>query len=121
MFYRRKYYRIKSQFVDPFNELFNTINLPNQRKHGARLIGRWMMPLPDDETEVFAIWEYDSEADYHRIEQAVRADQAHAERINRWFEQHGGRDYLNKTVFIESRHDELISTLADSAESKQSS
>lgn len=114
MFYRRKTYRIKSHFIDSFNELFNTINLPNQRKHGARLIGRWMRPLSEDESEVFAIWEYDSEAAYQRIEQAVRSDQDHAERLNRWFEKQGGRDYLNRTVFLENRQDELISTLANS-------
>ncbi len=39
MFYRRKYYIVKSEFVEVFNDLFNHVNLPNQLKHGSRLIG----------------------------------------------------------------------------------
>ncbi len=42
MFYRRKYYIVKNEFIEIFNEHFNKTNLPNQLKHGSRLIGRWM-------------------------------------------------------------------------------
>lgn len=111
MFYRRKHYIVKNHFVDDFNKLFNEINLPNQLKYGSRIVGRWMMPLENDETEIFAIWEYDSKADYERIEAGVRSDTAHVNRINTWFEERGGRQHLNETAFVEIRNDELINTI----------
>ncbi len=42
MFYRRKSYIVKSDFVEVFNKHFNETNLPNQLKRGAKLVGRWM-------------------------------------------------------------------------------
>ncbi len=60
MFYRRKYYVVKNEFIEIFNDHFNDTNLPNQIKYGSRLIGRWMKDNNDGTTEVFAIWEYDS-------------------------------------------------------------
>ncbi|MGM2842348.1 NIPSNAP family protein, partial [Bacillus cereus group sp. Bce002] len=38
MFYRRKYYVVKNEFIEVFNDHFNNTNLPNQLKHGSRLI-----------------------------------------------------------------------------------
>lgn len=35
MFYRRKYYVVKNEFVDRFNHHFNETNLPNQLSHGS--------------------------------------------------------------------------------------
>ncbi len=55
MFYRRKFYVVKSGFVEIFNVHFNNTNLPNQIKHGARLVGRWMKANDDNTTEIFAI------------------------------------------------------------------
>ncbi|GEN86231.1 hypothetical protein OSO01_09700 [Oceanobacillus sojae] len=40
MFYRRKYYLVKSEFAEILNAHFKKTNLPNQLKHGSRLIGR---------------------------------------------------------------------------------
>mgnify|MGYP003541091535 FL=1 len=59
MFYRRKFYVVTNDFVEEFNQHFNETNLPNQLNHGSRLIGRWMTPLDEGTTEIFAIWEYD--------------------------------------------------------------
>ena len=42
MFYRRKYYVVNNDFVEVFNKHFVENNLPNQLKHGAKLVGRWM-------------------------------------------------------------------------------
>lgn len=64
MFYRRKYYIVKNEFVEIFNTHFNETNLPNQMRHGARLLGRWMTPNSETTIEVFAIWEYDSYEKY---------------------------------------------------------
>ncbi|EAR10777.1 group-specific protein [Reinekea sp. MED297] len=111
MFYRRKHYVIRDHFVDDFNRLFTDINLPNQLKHGARLIGRWMMPLDNGDVEVFAIWEYDSEAAYERIEQSVRADTEHGDRIRQWFAERGGREHLSNTAFVSIRNDILTDTV----------
>ncbi|MZE90161.1 cytoplasmic protein, partial [Bacillus anthracis] len=52
MFYRRKYYIVKNEFVEIFNGHFNNTNLPNQLKYGSRLIGRWMKDNKNGTTEV---------------------------------------------------------------------
>lgn len=33
---------VKKESAPVFNDHFNNTDLPNQLKHGARLIGRWM-------------------------------------------------------------------------------
>lgn len=111
MFYRRKFYIIKNEFVDVFNQHFNENNLPNQIKHGATLVGRWMIPNDEDTTEVFAIWEYDSYDEYVKIEKNVRSDAAHLKRVQNWYDQNGGREYVIKNYFIEVRNEELKTTL----------
>lgn len=118
MFYRRKFYVVRNDFVDIFNEHFNKTNLPNQIKHGARLIGRWMCPIDNEKTEIFAIWEYDSYDSYKQIEINVRSDQQHVDRIEKWFEEHGGRQYVMSNYIIELRNEQLYSTL-NSAEQSQ--
>jgi hypothetical protein len=55
MFYRRKYYVVKNEFIEVFNDHFNNTNLPNQLKHGSRLIGRWMKDNKNGTYEVFSI------------------------------------------------------------------
>lgn len=64
MFYRRKSYIVKSDFIEVFNDHFTQTNLPNQLKHGSRFIGRWMKDNGDGTFKVFAIWEYDRYEDY---------------------------------------------------------
>jgi hypothetical protein len=111
MFYRRKFYIVKNEFVETLNALFNEINLPNQLKHGARLVGRWMVSHSETATEVFAIWEYDSYDRYVEIENDVRNDQEHVGRIKNWYELHGGREHVYKEYFIEVRNEKLESTI----------
>jgi 8-oxo-dGTP diphosphatase len=74
MIYRRKVYKITSETFEEFTHFFHTYLLPNQLKHGARLVGRWVTEGKD---EVTAIWEYDSFEEYTRIEEAVRNDDLH--------------------------------------------
>lgn len=112
MFYRRKFYVVKNEFVEIFNAHFNETNLPNQLKHSARLVGRWMVPKDEATTEVFAIWEYDSYEEYQAIVKKVRNDQKHLKRINHWYEAHGGRDFVLKQYVLEVRNEELKSTLS---------
>lgn len=102
---------IKNEFVEIFNAHFNDTNLPNQLKHGARLVGRWMAPKEDTTTEVFAIWEYDSLEKYKEIEANVRNDREHVQRIMEWYDMHGGREYVFKKYLIEIRDEPIISTL----------
>jgi 8-oxo-dGTP diphosphatase len=71
MIYRRKTYKIIPEQLEPFNDFFHDYLLPNQLKHGARLIGRWTTETRD---EITALWAYNSYAEYERIEAAVRAD-----------------------------------------------
>lgn len=111
MFYRRKHYIVKNEFADTFNKLFNEINLPNQLKHGSRLVGRWMLPHSESTNEIFAIWEYDSYEEYLEIEARVRGDKEHVSRIKNWYEDHGGRDHISKEYIIEVKNEKLVSTL----------
>jgi 8-oxo-dGTP diphosphatase len=75
MLYRRKTYRVLPEQVEPFSAFFSDYLLPSQRKHGARLVGRW---ATEDRTEIMALWEYRDAAEYEAIEQAVRSDPLHA-------------------------------------------
>lgn len=111
MFYRRKFYIVKNAIVDIFNLHFNENNLPNQQKHGARLIGRWMKQNDTDTTEIFAICEYDSYEDYVRIENNIRSDEAHVNKVRGWYAVHGGKDYVIKNYLIEVRNEELKTTV----------
>jgi hypothetical protein len=110
LFYRRKYYIVKNEFVDSFNRLFTEINMPNQLKHGARLTGRWMLPNDEATTEIFAIWEYDSYEDYAEIEKRVRSDKEHLQRIKNWYEENGGKEYVQKKYFLEAKNEKIYST-----------
>lgn len=74
MIYRRKAYKIQPENLEKFNEFFLHYLLPNQLKHGAKLIGRW---VSEDQSEIEAIWEYESKAAYDRIEEQVRNDDLH--------------------------------------------
>ncbi|KFM98847.1 hypothetical protein DJ93_5160 [Bacillus clarus] len=65
----------------------------------------------DDTTEVFAIWEYDSYEDYVKIETNSRNDEMHVRRINDWYEQHGGKEYVFKEYILEIRNEALQSTV----------
>lgn len=111
MFYRRKFYTVVDEFVAPFNELFNNINLPNQLKHGTRFVGRWSMPLGNGTSEVFAIWEYDSKDEYERIEHNIRNDKAHVQRIVDWYQKHGGRERIFSDFILTSRNEEIFDTV----------
>ncbi|WP_313894647.1 cytoplasmic protein [Psychrobacillus sp.] len=111
MFYRRKFYIVKNDFVDNFNEHFNKTNLPNQLKHGARLVGRWMRDNKDNTVEIFAIWEYGSYEDYIEIENNVRGDGPHVQRVKDWYEQNGGRDHVYNHYILEVSNEELVSTV----------
>jgi 8-oxo-dGTP diphosphatase len=99
MIYRRKTYKIDPQRLEEFNRFFHTWLLPNQRKHGARLVGRWVAESKD---EIVAIWEYDSMEAYKRIESAVQADQMNqqAAAIRKELE----------PLYLESRQDFLLPT-----------
>lgn len=79
MLYRIRRYRAVPETAEAFHEFFNTYLLPVQRRHGARLIGRWAT----DDGEIVAVWEYDDDAAYERIQARVAADpdSAHARQV----------------------------------------
>lgn len=111
MFYRRKYYMVKKEIVESFNQHFNQTLLPAQLKYGTRLIGRWLLPAQDDLVEIFAIWEYDSREAYESIEAQVRGDQAHIKRVQAWYEKHGGKEHVIEKYIIEIKNEEIINTV----------
>ncbi|MBM6619553.1 NIPSNAP family protein [Bacillus suaedaesalsae] len=110
MIYRRKKYIVDESIVEEFNLHFNKTLLPTQLKYGSMLIGRWMTKVNDGKVEIFAIWEYNSYTDYEEIERKVRSDEAHVERVRKWYEKMGGRDYL-KNYFLKIDEDFLESTV----------
>ncbi|WP_409294333.1 NIPSNAP family protein [Peribacillus sp. SCS-26] len=111
MFYRRKQYIVKSEFAEIFNNHFINTNLPNQLKYGSRLIGRWMKDNDDGTVEIFAIWEYESYDAYLEIEDKIRNDKAHLERIKDWYRKHGGKEFIQKNYIFEMKNEELVSTV----------
>ncbi|MED3126175.1 NIPSNAP family protein [Bacillus wiedmannii] len=111
MFYRRKCYMVKNEFIEIFNEHFTNTNLPNQLKHGSRLIGRWMKDNNDGTTEIFAIWEYDNYEQYKEIESKIRSDEKHVKRIHDWYEKQGGREYVLQKYIVELKNEELVCTV----------
>jgi hypothetical protein len=70
MIYRMRIYRTVRENLPLFHDFFRTCLFPVQKRHGARLVGRW----ETEDGRVVAIWEYDDRASYERIEAAVRAD-----------------------------------------------
>ncbi|MEY8744461.1 NIPSNAP family protein [Bacillales bacterium AN1005] len=111
MIYRRKTYIIYSSFVEEFNALFNEILLPSQLKYGARLIGRWHMPIDDEISEIFAMWEYDSMEQYEQIEEQIKADKAHVNRVQARFDLIG-RDRI-KTAWRENIQQQFFTSTVD--------
>ncbi|WP_025784581.1 NIPSNAP family protein [Sporosarcina sp. D27] len=111
MFYRRKFYIVKNDFVENFNAHFNKTNLPTQQKYGSRLLGRWMKNHDNDTVEIFAIWEYDSYEDYLEIEDKVRSDMAHVERVKDWYEMNGGKKHVLKEYILQVKNESIQSTL----------
>ena len=111
MFYRRKSYIVKAEFVEAFNQHFNQTNLPNQLKHGSRLVGRWMKENQDGTYEVFAIWAYDSYEQYEKIETRIRNDVEHIKRIQNWYDTYGGRDQVFQKYILEMKNEALESTV----------
>jgi hypothetical protein len=65
MIYRRKTYKIDPEQFERFNRFFHEYFYPNQMKHGATLVGRWVTKEKD---EITAIWEYESIEAYQNIE-----------------------------------------------------
>ena len=113
MFYRRKFYIVRNDFVETFNDHFNNTNLPNQLRYGARLVGRWMIDNQNNTTEIFAVWEYGSYEEYIEIENKIKNDVAHIHRIKEWYEKNGGRNHVLTEYILEVKNEALVSTLAN--------
>ncbi|MCM3757141.1 NIPSNAP family protein [Sporosarcina aquimarina] len=111
MFYRRKFYIVKNEFVENFNTHFNKTNLPTQLKYGSRLLGRWMNKNDNDTVEIFAIWEYDSYEDYLEIEDKVRSDMSHVERVKDWYEKDGGKEKVLKEYILQVKNEAIETTI----------
>jgi NIPSNAP len=68
--YRMRIYDAVTENLPAFHQFFRAYLLPVQFRHGARLVDRW----ETSDSRVVAIWEYDDQAAYERIEAAVRHD-----------------------------------------------
>lgn len=74
MIYRVKMYEIFPERLTVFNAFFQEYLLPNQRRFGAQLIGRW---VNEDRTRITAIWGYQSKEQYEHIEAQIRQTDLH--------------------------------------------
>lgn len=74
LIYRRQTYRVCPDRAHAFTSFFHDHLLPLQRKHGGRLVGRW---VTEDCKEVMALWEYRDREECEEIEQRIRADKDH--------------------------------------------
>lgn len=72
MIYRMRIYQAVQENFAVFHDSFRTHLLPVQLRHGARLVGRW----ETEDKRVVAVWEYDDDDAYRRIQSAVAADPA---------------------------------------------
>jgi 8-oxo-dGTP diphosphatase len=72
--FRRKTYKVKPEQVETFNEFFHEYLLPNQLKHGAHLVGRFVSVMQD---EIVALWAYPNMEAYQKVEAEVTADDMH--------------------------------------------
>ncbi|MBE4909865.1 NUDIX domain-containing protein [Bacillus luteolus] len=99
MIYRRKTYKIKPEKLNDFNQFFHSYLYPNQIKHGAKLIGRW---VNEDKDEILAIWEYKSIEHYEGIENLIRNSELHQKAKEKRME--------IGELYIENNQDFLTST-----------
>ncbi len=99
LIYRRKTYAIQPEKLNEFNEFFHTYLYPNQLKHGAKLIGRW---VNESENEITATWQYNSIEQYEEIERSIRQSSLHTKAQER-------RAELGE-LYLDSREEMLTST-----------
>ncbi|PKR76818.1 cytoplasmic protein [Halalkalibacillus sediminis] len=111
MFYRRHYYIVDKDCVESFNNHFNQSLLPTQLKYGAKLVGRWMVPIDHDRVEIFTIYEYESHDHYTKIEKRIRGDVDHVERVEAWYEELGGREHVVNKLFHYVKNEEIFDTV----------
>jgi hypothetical protein len=74
MIYRVKSYWINAEQLEVFNDFFHEYLLPNQKKHGALLVGRW---VNSSKTKITAIWRYENNHEYERIERQIEQTELH--------------------------------------------
>ncbi|MGP4041946.1 NUDIX domain-containing protein [Gracilibacillus sp. D59] len=100
MVFRRRTYQIKPEMLSIFNSFFQEYLYPNQKRFGAKLVGRWVNETKD---EITAIWEYQSMEHYHQIEDNIRKTELHQKSKQK-------RKELGN-LYVESRQDFLESTV----------
>ncbi len=71
MIFRLKQYIITQGKTEIFNKFFQGHLLPIQKRHGAKLIGRWQS---DDAKRITSLWCYDSIGHFKLIEEKVKTD-----------------------------------------------
>jgi len=71
MIFRIKHYIITEGKTDIFNKFFQGHLLPIQKRHGAKLVGRWQNA---EGKRITALWGYDSIEHYKLIESRVKTD-----------------------------------------------
>ncbi|MEH7347694.1 NIPSNAP family protein [Gottfriedia acidiceleris] len=99
MIYRKKSYKINPDKLKQFNDFFHLFLYPNQIKHGAILIGRWVNESND---KIEAIWQYESLEQYEQIEKMIRESELHLKAKEK-------RAQLDE-LFVESHQEFLTST-----------
>ena len=71
MMFRIRRYKVVPGKTESFNDFFRTRLFPVQKRHGARLVGRFQT---DDGLQIVAVWVYQSFDHYEEVQSLVAED-----------------------------------------------
>ena len=71
MMFRIRRYKVVPGKTESFNDFFLTRQFPVQKRHGARLVGRFQT---DDGLQIVAVWVYQSFDHYKEVQSLVAED-----------------------------------------------
>lgn len=68
-----------------------------------------MKPIDEERKEIFAFWEYDSYEDYVEMENKIRSDIDHVNKVQKWDDENGGREKVITKYILQVKNELLIS------------
>jgi hypothetical protein len=101
MFFRARRYIVAEGKADAFTAFFLQRLLPVEERYGGRLVGRWQT---EDESEVLALWAYQSQEAASQCAKAVSEDPA-------WREATSFRERYLDPLYLEEAESDLYSTV----------
>lgn len=101
MFFRARRYIVAEGKADAFTAFFLQRLLPIEERYGGRLVGRWQT---EDESEVLALWAYQSRESAEQCAKLIRDDPAMREATS-------FRERYLDPLYLEEAESELLSTV----------